>query len=291
MTEPPGVRVMKPGAACLAGMALATKAAIAAKEEKKLEKTVFELKLESYEAASKIKLIKEVRSCTNLGLKEAKDLIEKTPSILGSIPHPRPFAAIYRCLLPPVIVQAPPPSHSLLYFKPQSISGTPPPLQAPPPSHSPTVTSSLTVALPYRHKLPHRVNHLVVSAALCFSDDDPDDDKATIVWVRYSDTRLAWARLTFTAIGCGGGKSKNPTKIDNYGIWLRYHSRTGYHNMYKEFCDTTLNGAVEQMYNEMASRHRVRFLCSQIIKAATVPAKLCKRESTKQFHNSKISFH
>lgn len=83
---------------------------------------------------------------------------------------------------------------------------------------------------------------------------------------------------------------KNPTRIDNYGIWLRYQSRTGYHNMYKEYRDTTLNGAVEQMYNEMASRHRVRFPCIQIIKTATIPAKLCKRESTKQFHNSKIKF-
>ncbi|MBA0791172.1 hypothetical protein Gohar_015767 [Gossypium harknessii] len=83
---------------------------------------------------------------------------------------------------------------------------------------------------------------------------------------------------------------KSPTKIKNYGIWLRYQSRTGYHNMYKEYRDTTLNGAVEQMYTEMASRHRVRFPCIQIIKTATIPAKLCKRDSTKQFHNSKIKF-
>ncbi|KAK8961145.1 60S ribosomal protein L18a-3 [Platanthera guangdongensis] len=83
---------------------------------------------------------------------------------------------------------------------------------------------------------------------------------------------------------------KYPTKINNYGIWLRYQSRTGYHNMYKEYRDTTLNGGVEQMYNEMASRHRVRFPCIQIIKTATIPSKLCKRESTKQFHESKIKF-
>ncbi|KAJ0053465.1 hypothetical protein Pint_01393 [Pistacia integerrima] len=83
---------------------------------------------------------------------------------------------------------------------------------------------------------------------------------------------------------------KNPNKIKNYGIWLRYQSRTGYHNMYKEHRDTTLNGAVEQMYTEMASRHRVRHPCIQIIKTATIPAKLCKRESTKQLHNSKIKF-
>ncbi|KAJ4749357.1 60S ribosomal protein L18a [Rhynchospora pubera] len=81
-----------------------------------------------------------------------------------------------------------------------------------------------------------------------------------------------------------------PTVVKNYGIWLRYQSRTGYHNMYKEFRDTTLNGAVEQMYDEMASRHRVRSPCIQIIKTATIPDSMCKRENTKQFHDEKIKF-
>ncbi|KAI4311818.1 hypothetical protein MLD38_036682 [Melastoma candidum] len=81
MNAPPVVGVMKAGAATgLAGMA-GKAAASAAKEETKPEKTVFELKLESYEAASKIKIIKEVRSFTDLGLKEAKELVEKTPAV------------------------------------------------------------------------------------------------------------------------------------------------------------------------------------------------------------------
>jgi large subunit ribosomal protein L18Ae len=65
---------------------------------------------------------------------------------------------------------------------------------------------------------------------------------------------------------------RNPTTVKNYGIWVRYQSRTGYHNAYKEYRDTTLNGAVEQMYQEMASRHRVRSPCIQIIKTATITA-------------------
>ncbi|KAK6931799.1 Ribosomal protein L7/L12, C-terminal [Dillenia turbinata] len=81
--EPPVVGVMKPEAAAgLAGMAAMKAPTGAAKEEKKPEKTVFELKLESFEAAAKIKIIKEVRSFTDLGLKEAKDLVEKIPSII-----------------------------------------------------------------------------------------------------------------------------------------------------------------------------------------------------------------
>lgn len=83
MNGVPSVAVMKPGAAGLAGIGgKSSSSAAAAKEEKKPEKTVFEIKLESYEPASKIKLIKEVRSFTDLGLKEAKDLVEKAPSVL-----------------------------------------------------------------------------------------------------------------------------------------------------------------------------------------------------------------
>ena len=41
---------------------------------------------------------------------------------------------------------------------------------------------------------------------------------------------------------------KNPTTIKNFGIWVRYMSRTGFHNAYKEYRDVTLNGAIEQMY-------------------------------------------
>ncbi|XP_047045183.1 50S ribosomal protein L7/L12-like [Lolium rigidum] len=46
------------------------------------EKTVFELRLEGFDAASKIKVIKEIRTFTDLGLKEAKELVEKAPAVI-----------------------------------------------------------------------------------------------------------------------------------------------------------------------------------------------------------------
>ncbi|WCJ31426.1 50S ribosomal protein L7/L12 [Euphorbia peplus] len=46
------------------------------------EKVAFDIKLEKFDAAAKIKIIKEVRSFTDLGLKEAKDLVEKAPVVL-----------------------------------------------------------------------------------------------------------------------------------------------------------------------------------------------------------------
>ncbi|KAJ0106720.1 hypothetical protein Patl1_18040 [Pistacia atlantica] len=57
-------------------------AAGSAKVEEKKEKTAFDVKLEKFDAAAKIKVIKEVRAFTTLGLKEAKDLVEKVPVIL-----------------------------------------------------------------------------------------------------------------------------------------------------------------------------------------------------------------
>lgn len=48
----------------------------------KAEKTAFDLKLEGFDTAAKIKVIKEVRAFTDLGLKEAKELVEKAPTLL-----------------------------------------------------------------------------------------------------------------------------------------------------------------------------------------------------------------
>jgi len=57
----------------------AAAAAPVAEEAPAAEKTHFTIKLEKFDSASKIKLIKEVRAYTGLGLKEAKDLVESAP--------------------------------------------------------------------------------------------------------------------------------------------------------------------------------------------------------------------
>ncbi|CAI0459780.1 unnamed protein product [Linum tenue] len=85
MKEMPLMAMMMPGMG-FSGMPGAGRgaggAAAAGKGEEKAEKTVFDVKLDGYEAAAKIKVIKEVRGFTNLGLKEAKDLVEKSPTLL-----------------------------------------------------------------------------------------------------------------------------------------------------------------------------------------------------------------
>lgn len=83
--EMPAMAVMMPGMGFAVrgpGRAGAGAGGAAAADEKKAEKTAFDLKLEGFDAAAKIKVIKEVRACTDLGLKEAKDLVEKAPTLL-----------------------------------------------------------------------------------------------------------------------------------------------------------------------------------------------------------------
>lgn len=63
-----------PGAAATGSAPAEAKAAV--------EKTVFDVKLEKFDASAKIKIIKEVRTFTDLGLKEAKDLVEKVPIVV-----------------------------------------------------------------------------------------------------------------------------------------------------------------------------------------------------------------
>ena len=46
------------------------------------EKTEFEVVLESFDAASKIKVLKEVRNATGIGLGEAKALVEAAPKTI-----------------------------------------------------------------------------------------------------------------------------------------------------------------------------------------------------------------
>lgn len=91
-------------------------------------------------------------------------------------------------------------------------------------------------------------------------------------------------------IACNEIFEEDPTTVSTYGVWVRYISRSGEHNMYKEYRDTSLNGAVESMYDEMGSRHRVRFPQIQIIKTAIIPDERVKRVNSLQYMEEGLKF-
>ncbi|KAJ1660044.1 60S ribosomal protein L20B [Dispira simplex] len=83
---------------------------------------------------------------------------------------------------------------------------------------------------------------------------------------------------------------KYPKKVKNFGIWLRYDSRSGTHNMYKEYREMSRVDAVEACYQDMASRHRARFSSIQIIRVAEVSNQDVRRPYIKQLLSPKLKF-
>lgn len=67
--------------------------------------------------------------------------------------------------------------------------------------------------------------------------------------IRYWDTQIS---------------EKKPLVVKNFGIWLRYDSRSGTHNMYKEYRELSRADAVHACYQDMAARHRARFRSVQV---------------------------
>eukprot|EP00826_Nyctotherus_ovalis_P049547 TRINITY_DN6001_c0_g1_i2.p1 TRINITY_DN6001_c0_g1~~TRINITY_DN6001_c0_g1_i2.p1 ORF type:complete len:188 (-),score=50.65 TRINITY_DN6001_c0_g1_i2:163-726(-) len=75
-----------------------------------------------------------------------------------------------------------------------------------------------------------------------------------------------------------------------FGLVIRYQSRTGYHNMYKEYRDTSLCGAISQMYMDMAGRHRARGDTIHVIRTAVIPPGKEKRGEIKIFTEGNPKF-
>jgi len=97
-------------------------------------------------------------------------------------------------------------------------------------------------------------------------------------------------KTTGEILDCVEIVEKNSRIVKNYGIWLRYDSRSGTHNMYREFRDLTLTGAVSQLYDEMAGRHRARPRSVQIIRTEIIASKDLKRENGMQFAKKNVKF-
>merc|ERR1719219_204246 len=83
---------------------------------------------------------------------------------------------------------------------------------------------------------------------------------------------------------------RHPGCIKNYGIWIRYDSRSTTENMYREYRDMSLPGAVTQMYRDMGGRHRARPGSIQVLRTARISSSACRRPQNKAMHNANIKF-
>lgn len=71
--------------------------------------------------------------------------------------------------------------------------------------------------------------------------------------------------------------------VRNFGIVFKYLTRKDYVNMYKEYRDVSLCGAVAQLYTEISGRHSGRHECLHIIKTVEVDTKDLKRPAVQQY--------
>jgi large subunit ribosomal protein L18Ae len=114
----------------------------------------------------------------------------------------------------------------------------------------------------------------------------PDDVQASSKFWYYMNRLKKLKKTRGEIVFIGQVYDKSPLRIKNVGIWLRYDSRSGTHNMYREYRDLTIAAAVTQCYRDMAARHRARSHSIQIMKVEEIPAAKCKRPHVTQFHVS-----
>jgi len=80
------------------------------------------------------------------------------------------------------------------------------------------------------------------------------------------------------------------TRVKNYGFWLKYRSRTGMHNMYREYRDTRIESAAQKLYDDMAGRHKAKTENIHILECREISDHEVKRPKIRQFLAADLKF-
>ncbi|KAL0233585.1 hypothetical protein PCE1_002099 [Barthelona sp. PCE] len=83
---------------------------------------------------------------------------------------------------------------------------------------------------------------------------------------------------------------KNNCQVKNFAIFIRYNSRTGTHNMRREFRAISRCDAIDQLYKEMNGRHRVRSNDVHVINVERIGTADIKRTHMKFFAKTGVKF-
>uniref|UniRef100_A0A2K5XU97 Large ribosomal subunit protein eL20 n=1 Tax=Mandrillus leucophaeus TaxID=9568 RepID=A0A2K5XU97_MANLE len=78
---------------------------------------------------------------------------------------------------------------------------------------------------------------------------------------------------------CGQVFEKRPLRVKNFGIWLRYDSRSGTHNMYREYRDLT----TARLSPNMGARHGAQVHSIQVMKVREIAASKCRWSHKSRF--------
>uniref|UniRef100_A0A2K6DBN4 60S ribosomal protein L18a n=1 Tax=Macaca nemestrina TaxID=9545 RepID=A0A2K6DBN4_MACNE len=102
-------------------------------------------------------------------------------------------------------------------------------------------------------------------------------------WYFVSQLKKMGRKSSGETVYCGQVFETRPLPVKNFGIWLRCDSRSGTHNMYREYRKLTTAGAVTQCYRDTGARHRARAHSIQIMKVEEIAASKCRRPHKPRF--------
>jgi large subunit ribosomal protein L18Ae len=83
---------------------------------------------------------------------------------------------------------------------------------------------------------------------------------------------------------------RNTNSVKNYGIVIKYESRKGMLNMYKEYRSNSICNAMSMLYSEMAGRHSARGNTIHVIKTSIVPDNAVVRANSQQMVPRNLRF-
>eukprot|EP01083_Nonionella_stella_P042458 114669_1 len=81
-----------------------------------------------------------------------------------------------------------------------------------------------------------------------------------------------------------------PLRVKNFGFWLKYQSRSGIHNMYREYRALTVEVAAQKLFDDMAGRHKAKAANIHIIDVREISDHEVKRDKIKQFLTPGLKF-
>lgn len=77
----------------------------------------------------------------------------------------------------------------------------------------------------------------------------------------------------------------------NYSVNMVYYSqKCGYTQLTKQFRDVSKAGAVSKAYNDLASRHRAKYVNVEVLSVKSIEAKDVKRPFVSQFNAAHVAF-
>lgn len=82
----------------------------------------------------------------------------------------------------------------------------------------------------------------------------------------------------------------DPVRVKNFGFWIKYRSRSGMHNQYREYRDVTLNRAAQKMFDDMAGRHKARRENIHVLSCKEIGDHEVRRPRIRQFLAPKLKF-